>query len=91
MQGKQFDELMDGKEAKWLLGGLKTEEVDTIDMESETPINEQIDKIIEEGHTKIPEDINEEIQSFIQMLRGLKVKDKEIRRRVKFKFNIQVF
>jgi len=87
MQEKQFDALMNGEKANWLQG-LTPEK---LDMESETPINEQIDKLIEEGQTQVPEDINEEIQTFITMLRGIKVKDKEIRRRVKFKFNIQVF
>ena len=86
MQSNEFDKLMDGQEAKWL----EDLNANKLDMKSLTPINEQIEKMVEEQQTTMPEEATDEIQDFITMLRGLKVKEAEIRRRVKIKFNIKV-
>ena len=86
MQSNEFDKLMDGQEAKWL----EDLNANKLDMKSLTPINEQIEKMVEEQQTTMPEEATDEIQDFITMLRGLKVKENEIRRRVKIKFNIKV-
>ena len=86
MQSNEFDKLMDGQDAKWL----EDLNANKLDMKSLTPINEQIEKMVEEQQTTMPEEATDEIQNFITMLRGLKVKEAEIRRRVKIKFNIKV-
>lgn len=82
MQSQEFDKLIQGDAAKWATA-------------LSTPVDQEIQKselkeLIQENEVDIPEDKLSEIHAFINLLVGLKVKEHEIRRRVKSRFNITV-
>lgn len=81
MQNQEFDKLLVGDKAKW------TEEFQP---SSPNLPKEGLVQQIKEQETEIPAEKHAEIQTFIQLLIGLKVKEREIRRRVKARFNITV-
>ena len=82
MQEREFDKLIDGDPAVRWLSALSPEQakLPKIELKSE----------IELKQTDVPAGIKGEINDFISLLWGLNVKDREIRRRIKARFNIAV-
>jgi len=81
MQSQEFDKLLAGDPAKWA--------------ESFQPSSDNLPKVdvrkeIAMHQTEIPEDKQVEINDFILLLMKLNVKEREIYRRVKKRFNISV-
>ena len=84
MQTQQFDNLMNGKDAKWALLS-----------ELEAPFNPKGEKaenrkLIEDKEVEIPIGVRNQINNFIEEQKKLNVKTRTIRRMVKRKFNITV-
>ena len=81
MQNQEFDKLLVGEKANW---------AKAFQPSAPNLPKEEIIQQIKEQETEIPEEKRAEIQTFINLLIGLKVKEREIRRRVKARFNITV-
>ena len=91
MQEREFDKLMDGKEAKWL-EMKKPPQFDNpfqLTLMKGEPKEKQRE-IIKENETPIPEHISREIHKYVKEEREKKVSERAIRRAVKRKWNIYV-
>jgi len=80
MQDKEFNNLMNGKDAMWAL----------LNEPAKSLSKEEIKKQVAENATPIPQNVSQEIQRFIELKRKEKFTERAIRRMVKRKWNITI-
>lgn len=80
MQDKEFNNLMNGKDAMWAL----------LNEPAKHLSKEEIKKQVVENATPIPQNISQEIQRFVEQKRKEKYTERAIRRMVKRKWNIVI-